>query len=116
MKVRAIDDLNDWTYGKGKSNYKKDILACAQMIKTELQSFLGDNFFATDAGIDWFNRMGGKNPIQFKLDVAAVILKVEGTISLEEITTTQSTNRRITIKYAVNTIYGRIANTLTQEI
>lgn len=116
MKVRAIDANNDWTFGKGKSNYKTGRNACAQNIKTALQCLINDCFFATTEGIDWFNRLGGKNIIQTKLDVAATIIKVPDVTSIEEISANIDVKRNISIQYAVNSIYGRISNTFTPEV
>lgn len=116
MKVRSVDALNDWEFGKGKSNYKSGLSACAQNIKTRLQSFLGDCFFATNEGLDWFRFMGGKDTIELKLAVAAVILKTPDVISIEEVSTKTDNNRNITITYSVNTTYGRLVNqSITQE-
>lgn len=116
MKVRSVDFNNDWEFGKGKSNYKSGLNACAQNIKTRLQSFISDCFFATDEGLDWFKFMGGKDTIELKLAVAAVILKTPDVISIEEVSTRTDNDRRITITYSVNTTYGRLVNqTVTQE-
>ena len=117
MKVRSIDANNDWEKGKGKSNYKTGVLACAQNIKTNLQSFLGDCFFQTDAGIDWFNHLGGKNQLQLKVDVSATILKTPDVILIEELNIRLDNQRKLSIQYSANTTYGRISNqTLTPEV
>lgn len=117
MKVRSVDANNDWEAGKGKSNYKSGLNACAQNIKTRLQSFIGDCFFATEDGLDWFKFMGGKDTIELKLAVAATILKTPDVISIEEVSTNTDNKRRITITYSVNTSYGRLANqNITQEV
>ena len=110
MRVRAVDANNDWLYGKSKSDYKTNLLALAQNIKTRLQSHLGDCFFATNEGIDWFNLMGGKNTTKLKLDIAAVLLKTDGVVSIIEVSTTVNSQRLITIQYSVNTIYGTLSN------
>lgn len=116
MKVRSVDFNNDWEFGKGKSNYKSAVNACAQNIKTRLQSFLGDCFFSTDSGLDWFKFMGGKNMIELKLAVAATILKTPDVVSIEEVSTSRDNDRAITIKYSVQTVYGRINQSITQEV
>jgi len=116
MKVRNIDANNDWEFGKGKSNYKSKIAACAQNIKTRLQSFLGDCFFATDEGLDWFSYMGGKNTAELKLAIAAILLKTQDVISVEEVTTFTNNNRKITIQYSVKTVFGNINKIVPQEV
>ena len=116
MKVRAIDTNNDWTYGKGKSNYKSRIEACAQNIKTRMQSFLGDCFYATADGLDWFKFMGGKSTPEFKLAVVAILIKTPDVKSVVEVTVNLNTSRRITLTYSVETIYGPLQRTVTQEV
>ena len=51
MKVRALDESGDWTFGKGENNYYSANDAIAQNIKTRLYSFLGDCFFDLSANI-----------------------------------------------------------------
>lgn len=118
MRVRGVDALNDWTFGKGKSDYKTGVNAVAQNIKTRLQSFLADCFFEVDAGIDWFNLMGSKSIIELRLKISATILNTPEVISLVELSFNLSPNRRIiTITYSVETVYGRLnRQTFTQGI
>lgn len=108
MIVRSIDGANDWLFGKGKSDYVSANNAISQNIKTRLQSFLGDCFFAADAGIDWFNLMGSKNQLAVELAVRACLLNTEGVVAI--ITTNiifDSTTREIFMQYSVDTVYTR---------
>lgn len=114
MIVRSIDGSGDWNFGKGKNDYKKDLNAVSQNIRTRLQSFLGDCFFATDAGIDWFNLLGSKRIDELKLQVSSTILNTEGVVELIEVSANLGEDRTITIQYTVNTVYGPISDSLTQ--
>ena len=115
MRVRGIDALGDWNFGKGRSDYKQANNAIAQNIKTRLKSFLNDCFFDVTAGIDWFNLMGSKNIVELKLKVAACILNTSEVTSLIEVSTNLSNDRNITITYSVETVYGRILNQVINQ-
>lgn len=105
MRVRAIDDNNDWTYGQGQNNYKSGQNAIQQNIQTRLQSFLGDCFFNLAAGIDWFNLLGQKSLLQLQLAISAVILNTEGVSGIVSLNFDLQTDRNLIISYSV-TVYG----------
>lgn len=110
MIVRALDINNDWTFGKGKSDYLTDRDAIAQDIKTRLYSFLGDCFFDITAGIDWFNLLGGKSKVDIDIAVNTVILNTNNVTGFLEISSTINNNRMITIVYSVQTVFGPISD------
>jgi hypothetical protein len=105
MRVRAIDANNDWLFGKGQSDYRVNNDAIGQNIQTELQSFLGDCFFALSDGIDWFNLSGSKNVARLQLAINAAILNVDGVVSIVSSSFSLDANRHFSVSYAVNTIY-----------
>lgn len=116
-RVRAIDGDNDWTFGKGRNNYKLDNSAVAQNIKTRLQSFLGDCFFAINEGIDWFNLLGGKDQRALTLAISTTILNTQDVTGLLELNLTLNRESRlITIQYEVSTVYTTISNQVTVGI
>ncbi len=108
MIVRALNVLNDWTYGKGKNNYLKNSKAVAQNIQTRLSSFLGDCYFNIGFGIDWFNLLGSKNLLGLKLAIASTILNTRGVTGIVELSIELDQNRRLSIRYSVNTVYTGI--------
>ncbi len=110
--VREIDINNDWTFGNGKSNYRKDIKAVSQNIKTRLQSYLGDCFFDVTAGIDWFNLLGSKQVQQLRLAIASVILNTENVTGILELSFNLDESRNMTLRYDVQTAFGNAENTL----
>ncbi len=105
MIVRSIDVDGDWNFGKGRSDYLKDNAAIAQSIKTRLRSFLGDCFFNLEAGLDWWNILGGKNLAAATLAVKTTILNTTGVTSLLELSTVIDENRAQTAIYSVSTVY-----------
>lgn len=117
MIVRALDVNGDWVYGTGANAYLSGILAVAQDIKTRLSSFLGDCFFDTGAGIDWFNLLGGKDQTALNLAVAAVILNtnnVTGGLQLSVVYTPST--RAVTITYVVQTTYSQLSNSFQYDL
>lgn len=111
MIVRALDALGDWTFGKGRNDYFANNAAIIQNIATRLNSYLGDCFFALDAGIDWFNLLGTKNPQALELAVRAVILNTVGVTSLVDVLiSVDETSRKINMTYTVETVYSAVNN------
>jgi hypothetical protein len=111
MIVRAIDENGDWTFGKGRNNYRSGNPAVAQCLQTRLYMFLGDCFFALDEGIDWLNRLGSRNELALKLDIAARILNTKEVTGLLQLQTNLNRGTRgLTTIYEVQTVYSRVAD------
>lgn len=118
MIVRALS-AGDWTFGAGTNNYLSSTAAVAQAIQTRLSSFLGDCFFATAAGIDWFNLLGAKNQVALQLAISAVILNtqsqgqnvVTGIVNLS--LGLNSVTRVFTVNYTVSTVFGHFSGSVT---
>ena len=108
MRVRAVNADGSWQFGKGRNDYKKDLDATAQNIKTRLQSFLGNCFFALDAGIDWFNLLGGKSQQAINLAITSTILNTENVTGLNQLYINLDADRNLTVEYNVQTSYGTI--------
>lgn len=115
MIVRALNGANDWEFGKGKNDYKRDLKAVTQNIKTRLMSFLGDCFFDTSAGIDWFNLLGGKDRLALELAISSTILNTQNVTGLRQMSVSESPTRRITIQYRVQTTFGETGETFQYD-
>lgn len=106
MIVRGLDANGDWLFGKGKNDYNANNKAIEQSIKTRLQSFLGDCFFALDAGLDWFNLLGSKNQLALELAVRSVILNTPNVSAIIDVSINLDHNtRRILMQYTVETVF-----------
>lgn len=116
MIVRGIDTDGDWMFGKGRNDYLKNNAAVAQNIKTRLQSFLGDCFFALNAGLDWFNLLGSKNQLALSLAVSSSILNTRDVTAIVNLTFDLSANRAATLHYSVETVYGRLNQIIQQNL
>lgn len=105
MIVRGIDAEGNWLFGKGANDYLQANAAIGQNIKTRLQSFLGDCFFAINEGLDWFNILGSKNQIGLELAIRAVILNTPLVTAIRSLTVLVESNRNARFTYSVDTIY-----------
>lgn len=115
--IRAIDSNGDWVFGSGTSAYKTGLAEVAQNIQTRLGMFLGDCFFDTGAGVDWFNLLGSKNQLSLNLAVAAVILNtanVTGGLQISVVYNSQT--RNIVITYSVQTTFSQLSNKLQYNV
>lgn len=102
MIVRALDKTNhDWLFGKGQNDYKRGNDALVQVIRTRLLMFLGDCFFATDQGVNWFNLLGGKDEVAINLAVSAVILNTPNVTSLTQLSINLDSSRLLAIVYSI---------------
>lgn len=111
MIVRALDGSHDWTFGKGKNDYLRAGKAVGQNIDTRLSSFLGDCFFDTGAGIDWFNLLGEKDLLALQLAISAVILNTQDVTGLLQLSFSLSAiTRAYTVTYVVQTAYSVISS------
>ena len=89
MRVRRIDENNDWCFGGQNSDYMTGSNAVGLDIKLKLQEWLGDCFFALQNGIPWNVRMGKFNQkALLDSDVYNTAYNVEDVLSIEDFTST----------------------------
>jgi len=108
MKVRALDTNNDWSFGKGRNNYKKDLDALIQNISTRIKSWKGNCFFALDDGVDWTNYFDIGTKTFLDLDIKRVILQTDGVLRISNYSS-EMTLRSIGISVDIATVYGSTA-------
>lgn len=107
MIIRALDANGDFTFGKGKSSYKKDLAALKQDLKTRLLSWVGDCFFDAGAGVDWNSRLGKRSQLKPLIEeVRTVILKTEGITQVLNIDFDLNSDRNLTLNYSIKTVFG----------
>lgn len=107
-RVRALTSLGDWTFGKGQNDYKTGLAAVRQNIQTRLSSFLGDCFFDTIAGIDWFNFLGSKQPVALELAIRATIINTENVTAILSVSSSlDPVTRNLNVVYVVRAIAGQ---------
>lgn len=114
MKFRALTAQGDWQFGAGVQSYFSNENAIAANIATALRVFLGECFFALDAGVDWWNLIGGKDEQGIILQCRSVISQCEGVARINSVTAVLNRQRGLSVTYDVDDIYSqRIINTVT---
>lgn len=115
MKIRALDSTGDWMFGQGKGSYLAGINAVFQDIDTALQILLGEAFWNTTFGVDWFNLIGGEAPIAQQniiLQCRQMIISRIGVTKINSVTVTFVDFRRsLKVVYDISTVFGRYSNT-----
>lgn len=107
MRFRNLTSDGDWCFGKGRNSYLRDNDALMMNIKTRLMSFLGDCFFDTEAGIDWWNLLGGKDIKSLLASVQRVVLRSSQVKKIVDLDYTLN-NRVFAIRLSVEFADGQI--------
>lgn len=105
MSFRNLDVNHDWTWGNSKNNYVIENQEIALNLKTRILSFLGDCFFATDEGIDWWNLLDYRYQDRLENSVSEVVKNTPGVTAINSIDVLIGSDRNIRIAYDINTIY-----------
>ena len=110
MKIRALDSNGDWVFGQGRGSYLVGVPAIIQDIDTALHIFMGEVFWNTTFGVDWFNLIGGKAPqVQQNiiLQCRQVIASRQGVTKINSVTVTFTNYRRtLRVVYDISTVFG----------
>ena len=107
MNFRNLTSTGDWTFGNGVQNYATGLNAINLDIKTALQVFLGECFFATSDGVDWWNLLGGKDQTNLLLQCRQVISSRNGVTNINSVSASlDRPSRRLSIVYDIDTIYS----------
>jgi hypothetical protein len=107
MIIRQTDDGGDWRFGRGQSDYALDEAAIEENIRTRLNSWVGDAFFALQEGVDWRNRIGVAQQDALVDEVKSVLLQSEGVVAINSVFSVfDPVTRNFTINYNVQTIFS----------
>ena len=108
MIIRKVDTDNDWRFGKGNSDYARDEQALEENLKTRLQSWVGDCFFALNDGIDWNARMDVGQQAALTEECRNLILQTEGIVGINAILIEfEPGTRAAVITYNVDTVFSQ---------
>lgn len=107
MSFRNLDSAHDWTWGANKSNYVTGNQEIALNLETRILSFLGDCFFATNEGIDWFNLLDYRYQERLENAVQETIKNTDGVTGINSVDLIVNADRQIRITYDVQTIYSQ---------
>ena len=107
MIIRNLTSANDWTFGAGIQNYRRNLDAIELNIKTRLQSWKGDCFFAPLEGVDYNNYLDVGTKDFLDSDVKRVILQSEGIIKITKYESNLNREiRTLTVSVTIVTIFG----------
>jgi hypothetical protein len=106
MKIRALDSLGDWLFGKGIQSYALADNAIGENIQTRILSFFKDCWFDQNAGLDWFRLLGSKGTEdEITLSLRALILQSYGVVKCNELSVNLDRQaRNLSLQYSINTI------------
>ena len=109
MKIRALDANGNWTFGQGLNNYLTGNAAIGLNISTRIKSWVGDCFFAMNAGVDWKTRLGSKSQIALlEADLKRIILSSYGVVAITAFSfSVNEATREFTVNYTINTIFSK---------
>lgn len=115
MRVRITDNNNDWTFGKGQSNYARDLNAVIIDIQMRLKEWYNDCFFNLTQGIPWDVRLGSHNQKELlDQDVQQTVLSVEGVLNIFNFES-YTNGRKYTCQFDVFTTYSTEIKTINFE-
>ena len=114
MSVRKISTDNDWTFGSGLSNYVSESDEIAQNVKTRVQMWKENCFFALLDGVDYNRYLDGLESTSRLLesDIRRVIVQTYGVAELK-LLNIKNEDRVLNITYTITDIYS---NTWEQTI
>lgn len=99
MRVSGLTESGDWTFGRGKANYKTRSEAVRQNVVTRLRSFKNDYFADVEAGGDWLTLFGQRGPESRILrEIERIVLQTYGVRSIDKLEVIQQSNRNATIE------------------
>lgn len=104
---RNLDVNHDWTFGNNVGSYVTEQKEIAINLETRILSFLGDCFFATDEGIDWWNLLDYRYRDRLENAVSEVVKNTPGVTAINSIDVLVGANRKIRIAYDIQTIYSQ---------
>ena len=105
MRFRNFDADGDWLFGNGRACFAIDNDAILLNISTTLKTFLGECFFDSTIGVDWFTLINQKNKDVIVLAVKNAIYNCIGVLEVKEVEYTFDENREMVITYNITTVY-----------
>jgi ABC-type amino acid transport substrate-binding protein len=105
--MRGLSSDGDWLFGSGKANYTTFNDAILLNISTVLKTFLGECFFNTEAGQNWFTLINQKNVDIIVLSIKSAIYECYGVMNVTEVEYSFDVNRVFEIKYNIDTLYSK---------
>ena len=109
MRVRALDENGDYTFGRGAGNFLVNSpAAVAQCVKTRLGLKQGEWFLDTAAGTPWDTQVLGYGTAALRDNaIKNVVLGTPGVTSIDAYSSTfDPATRAFTVQMTISTQYG----------
>lgn len=104
------NEAGDWVFGIGQQAYKTQVQMVAQRIATHIRSWYHDCFFDYEFGIPWRDLLGHyRTQRPTALQVRSMINKIPEIIRIKDLSLSLDEDRRLSLYYEVDTIYGVVA-------
>lgn len=108
MIIRALTPAGDWTFGQGLANYATNEAAVEENIRTWLQSWVNNCFFALKDGVDWQNLLDVGQSQNLQDSIRANILARYGVVGVNALTVIFDPRTRfISITAKIVTIFSQ---------
>lgn len=106
MKISNLTADGDFTFGAGAQNYLTGQRAIALDIKTFLLLWVGNCFWALQAGINWRQYLDKNQEAKLLAALQAGILARFGVMGINQLSVRLApVTRHLTVSYDVSTIY-----------
>lgn len=107
-KIRAVNNRWEWLWGRSKGNYAQQSRALALDLKMQIQSWVGDCFFATEDYVDWNYLLGSKNTEEEIQQVIFALIDGNPEVAgvTEVVANIDKENRKLTLTYSYLDIFG----------
>ena len=107
MIFRQLNSAGDWLFGKGVNDYATAEAAVELNIKTRLESWVGDCFFALADGIDWRSRLDIGQQNNLVEEIKASLMNAFGVVGVNAVVAVfDGITRTMNIAYSIQTIYS----------
>lgn len=107
-KIRAVNNRWEWLWGRSKGNYAQKSRALALDLKMQIQSWVGDCYFAPEDYIDWNYLLGSKNTeTEIRDGITALLERNEEVAGVSDVSATvDRDNRKIKLTYSYVDVFG----------
>lgn len=109
MRVSGLTSTGDWSFGRGRANYKSASDAVGQNIVTRLRSFKRDWYLDSEANVDWLRLLStrGIRTETIRQQVERVVRSTEGVARVDRIQANLNrATRNLTITVNVVDVYN----------
>lgn len=106
MKIRNLTAAGDWTFGKGVQCYLTGQDAIALDIKTYLKLWVGNCFWALQAGVNWRQYLDKNQKSRLLAGLQTAIMNRFGVMALNQLSANLNPiTRNLVVTYDVQTIF-----------